>query len=111
MHQGLFRKFCWLLHCDTGLCDQVFTLLTSVALAFEIEDHCIIAQPVQSRKQSVVITEEIALLRWLHVTCKDHGLRAFLRIPPVDHIEKHPSVLLVEYTPPDFVDDKAGRLY
>ena len=80
---------------------------TSIALPFKSDNFSVVKQTVKCRFKVIVAAEELKPVIWLFIAGKDHAVRTFLFIAPVDQVKKHAGGFTVKYTPSDFVYDQA----
>ena len=88
-----------------------FPLSAPVALSLKSDHLCVIKQTVKCSFKVIITAEEFKPVVWLLITGKDHAVRAFFFIAPVNHVKKHAGGFSVKYTPADFVYDEARRFY
>ena len=78
-----------------------------IALTFKSDYFSVVKQAVKCRFKVIVTAEELKPVVWLFIAGKDHAVRTFLFISPVDQVKKHAGGFTVKYTPSDFVYDQA----
>ena len=94
----------WCLH-SAGLQSNGLQLLAPEAFALYVEYRGIVKNPVQGTQQSIILVKVGPPMGRVFVAGEDDVEVAFFVVPSVNQVEEQPSILLVELTVPNFINN------
>ena len=109
----LFYRWKFGVGCFSPECSQGIRLaiLSAITVTAQVENQGIIKDSVQGTEQRIVLVEVLLPLRRLLVAGKNHCVRSFLIVAPVNEVEEHPCVLPIKDTMTNLINNQAGRFH